>query len=348
VGGNIFWGRYMHDWSQASPLGTDYPFSKLNTLHRERYDAWVAGLECPTVPDLNLTSAQQEETLAFNCPPEYLPAAAEWFDILTLANNHTDNQGAEGFETTKEELDQAGIQFFGHYDPTVADELCQVVAVPATIAYSTDAGGGAKVPAAANKRQANATLPLVMCAYHGVFQIPPDESIELISKYAERLPVIAFGHMGAEYVATPDEIKTTAYHKMIDAGADMVLGDHPHWIQTTEAYKGKLIVYSMGNFMFDQQTDVERTRSAAVDITIRSGAPEVFEGWTEIAEQCRGDIDGCMDLAAERDLPKLALNYKFKAIGTRDSDHLARKAGAADQAAILDRLGWNQTMAHLD
>jgi len=76
--------------------------------------------------------------------------------------------------------------------------------------------------------------------------------------------------MGKEYVATPDELKTSIYHSMIDQGADMGLGDHPHWVQTSEAYKGKPIFYSMGNFMFDQQDTTEVTRSAAIDVTLKA------------------------------------------------------------------------------
>src|SRR4051812_5989444 len=51
--GNAFWGRYMNDWSMASPLKTAYPFSRLNEFNRKDYDAWITGLECPTVANFS-------------------------------------------------------------------------------------------------------------------------------------------------------------------------------------------------------------------------------------------------------------------------------------------------------
>ena len=95
--GDVYWGRYINDWSMKSQLKTAYPFSRLDEFDRDSYDAWVANLECPTVAGFTQTSAQEDATLSFNCSPEYLPQAAKWFDIVSLANNHTDNRGAEGF-----------------------------------------------------------------------------------------------------------------------------------------------------------------------------------------------------------------------------------------------------------
>ncbi|MDR0504881.1 MAG: CapA family protein [Bifidobacteriaceae bacterium] len=346
VGGNIFWGRHMNDWAQASQLGYEYPFSKLNTLHRERYDAWITGLECPTKPGINPSAAEQETILSFNCSPKYLPAAARWFTAFTLANNHTDNQGEEGFATTKQELSKVGIQYFGHYDPNRLDDLCNVITVPATVTYTNDA---VTPPASAAKRAANAELPLIMCGYHGVFQIPSPESLGVVARYADMMPVIALPHMGAEYQAEPDQIKTDTYRKLIDNGADMVLGDHPHWVQRAEVYHNKLIAYAMGNFMFDQQTDLERTRSAAMDITARATDPQAISGWTEIASQCRQNgPDQCVELAKQRGLPRLTLNYEFKVVGTRDDQHLTRRANKTELAAIKQRLGWSDVTRKLN
>ena len=220
--GDVYWGRYVNDWSMASPLKTGYPFSRLAEFDRDSYDAWIANLECPTVAGFSQTSIQEDTTLSFNCSPEYLPNAAKWFSIVSLANNHTDNRGVDGYAETKEHLDENGIQYFGHYDPEVLDDVCEVVALPVTVTYSDDT----------TKHQ---KLPIALCGYHGVFKIPPAESIAQIEKYADLMPVIAMPHMGAEYQTAPDSIRQTTYRAMIDAGADMVLGNHPHWIQSTES-----------------------------------------------------------------------------------------------------------------
>lgn len=334
--GNIFWGRYINDWSMASPLKTAYPFSRLNEFHRENYDAWIGGLECPTVPGDTQTSAQQEATLSFNCSPDYLPEFKKWFSIVTLANNHTDNRGVEGFDETKRQLDAVGIQYFGHYDPYVADDACEVVALPVTVTYSDQSKQSKK-------------LPVAMCGFHGVFKIPPADTIAQIQKYAPYMPVIAMPHMGVEYVATPNQLKTSTYRAMIDAGADMVLGDHPHWVQTTEAYKGKLIVYSMGNFMFDQQGSKELTRSAAINVVMNTTDVDSTQlaRWVALGEWCGTFKDDCLAQAKLQNLSKIPMSYKFGVVGTNDDSKITKPATEAQTAEILDRLQWAKTMSQL-
>ena len=58
-------------------------------------------------------------------------------------------------------------------------------------------------------------------------------------------------HSGEQYQARANERQRTVGHAAIDAGADVVIGHHPHWIQDIEFYKGKFIAYSLGNFVFD-------------------------------------------------------------------------------------------------
>jgi hypothetical protein len=122
--GNTFWGRYINDWSMSSKLKYAYPFSQLSEFNRDQYNAWISGLECPLVAGLNISSAEMDQTLTFNCSPNYLPEAAKWFTAFTLANNHTNDQGASGFKQTQQNLDKYGIQYFGNPDPTVTADVC--------------------------------------------------------------------------------------------------------------------------------------------------------------------------------------------------------------------------------
>jgi poly-gamma-glutamate synthesis protein (capsule biosynthesis protein) len=64
--------------------------------------------------------------------------------------------------------------------------------------------------------------------------------------------VIPYFHWGIEYTKDPTIDQQRAARAAIDAGADMVLGVHPHWVQGIESYKGRLIIYALGNFIFDQ------------------------------------------------------------------------------------------------
>lgn len=334
--GNIYWGRYINDWSMASPLKYAYPFSRLSEFDRNSYNAWISGLECPTKTGVSMTSAEEDATLTFNCSPDYLPEAAKWFTVVTLANNHTDNQGLDGFEETKEQLEKNGIQYFGHYDPTVIDDICEVIAVPVTV----EKDDGSK---------SDGKLPVATCGYHGVFQLPPQESVDVMQQYAEYMPVIAMPHMGAEYKTAPDELKISFYRGLIDGGADMVIGDHPHWIQNTESYNGHLIVYSMGNFIFDQQDTVEVTRSAAIHLLINDNDDDsdLLDKWLALGKTCGSFKDDCLEQATNQGLKKLDLTYRFGVVGSNDGDKINKPATAEQQSAILERLNWQTTIDQL-
>ncbi len=334
--GNVYWGRYINDWSMKSDLKTAYPFSRLNEFNRTKYDAWIAGLECPTVAGFTQTSIEEDTTLSFNCNPDYLPEAAKWFTAFTLANNHTDNRGAEGFAETRQQLEANKIQHFGNYDPYVTADACEVLSLPVKVTYN-------------DQSVKPAQLPVALCAYHGVFKIPPADAIAEITKYSQYMPVIVMPHMGKEYVATPDEIKTSTYRAFIDSGADMVLGDHPHWVQTTEAYKGKLIVYSMGNFIFDQQDSAEVTRSAAINVvmnTTNANSQEI-DKWLTLGKTCSTFKDECLNTAASLQFKELPMQYKYGVIGTDDGGKIVKPATEAQQASILQRLNWKNTMSQL-
>lgn len=332
--GNTFWGRYTQEYAAKSPLGHAYPFSRLNELGRENYDAWISGLECPMKASVHMTAAQQEENLQFNCSPDFLPEAKKWFTAFSLANNHTDNQGADGFAETQQHLEENGIQYVGHYDPAKLDDICEVIALPVTVRYSDNS----------TKKQ---QLPVAICAFHGVFKIPTEAAVAEMKQYSEVMPVIAMPHMGAEYKPVPDQIKTDFYHRLIDEGADVVLGDHPHWIQSTEAYKGKLIVYSMGNFMFDQDWNPELMRSAAIR-TVIAAKGDSLKDWLALGEKCQAYHDDCLAVAQQQHLTKLTTTYRFGAIGTQtDTRALTGIASASATQAILDRLRWAQTMSGL-
>jgi poly-gamma-glutamate synthesis protein (capsule biosynthesis protein) len=79
--------------------------------------------------------------------------------------------------------------------------------------------------------------------------------------------VIPFMHWGIEN-ELPSERETSFARKMIDAGADIVVGAHPHIIQRAEYYKGHLIVYSLGNFLFNGFTDPENLTGWALNLTV--------------------------------------------------------------------------------
>lgn len=333
--GNAFWGRMFTKWSPASGLGYAYPFSRLSEFGWSKYDATVAGLECPVVAGVHLTPAQQEANLKFNCEPEYLPEAKKWITAFMLANNHTDNQGAAGFAETQRHLQENGIQYVGNYDVDKLDDICEVLSIQAHI---TSAG-----------KTTIGDIPVAICAYHGVAKVPSAAAIARIQQYRDYMPVIAMTHMGTEYVASADPVRTATYHAMIDNGADMVLGDHPHWVQNTEAYKGHLIAYSMGNFIFDQQSNKEVTRAAGFSVRFEAKdiKPAVLAKWLAIGAECKTYHDDCLARIQAAKLTKLPYTYQIGVIGVDTSGRITHPASADVLSGILERLQWTTTKAGL-
>lgn len=325
--GDTYWGRYMNEWSQASPLKEAYPFSGLASFHRENYDAWIANLECPTVPGVSQPPKQEDTTLVFNCNPAYLKEAKKWFTAVSLANNHSDNQGADGFTETQMQLKSNNIAYFGHYDPESYKDLCTVIGV---------------------KTNTNESLPLALCGYHGVFKIPSEASLAVIKEYAAYMPVITVPHMGAEYKTTSDPIREKTFRAMIDNGADAVIAAHPHWVQNSEAYKGKPIFYSIGNFIFDQQANKEVTRSAPVAVTMLVSPKNLAQvtKWSHILETCTKD-QSCLDKAKQQNLPKLPVQTTYDIVPGDSSGKLTKAASPDISQGVLERLNWTTTKQQL-
>lgn len=337
VMGDVFWGRYVNDWAMKSEQKYAYPFQRLNEFNRGDYDAWIADMECPITNNPKVSSATEDTTLQFDCSPDYLTYAKDYFTAFMLANNHTDNQnGVAGWQETVQHLANNGIQSFGTFDPEDYSNLCNVLSLPARITMSDNTTKTAK-------------LPTVWCGYHGVFKTPSADSMAVMQRYTDKFNVIAMPHSGQEYKTGPDQIKTDFYRGLVDGGAEVVIGNHAHWIQNTESYKGHLITYSLGNFIFDQQDTVEVTRSAVLQITMSINAKDTpdLSKWIALGELCNGYDDSCLAMANQQQLAKLPIKFHFAVLGSNNSGKLVKPATDEQLASIKQRLDWNKTIAGL-
>ena len=339
--GTTFWGRRTNTMARESQLGVKYPFSQLDTLDRKNYDAWIGGLECP-VTDNGHNKAEEENIFKFNCDPDYLPEAAKYFTAFGLGNNHSDNQGGGvGLTTTRKYLDQNKIQYFGtpKYTGTASSELardtaeatnCDIVVLPINVTYD-------------NEETKKIQMPFGFCSAHGVFGVPAEDYLQNMKTYSTVVPTIAMPHMGAEYKSVHDTLRQNLYHKMIDYGVDAVIADHPHWSQDAEAYKGKLIIYSMGNFMFDQVFNKEVVRSAAIEANAKINIADVdFDKWNELGEGCLKDKKTCFTNIQNAKLPRLQVTWTYDYHATTSADtRITRLASAAEQADMGVRLKWS-------
>ncbi len=91
--------------------------------------------------------------------------------------------------------------------------------------------------------------------------------------------VIVFPHWGTEYTFGPTRQQRTLAHLAIDAGADMVIGNHPHWVQSVEVYKGKPIWYALGNFTFDQSWSEPTLEGVTLELTFRGST--LAQAWMD-------------------------------------------------------------------
>ncbi len=154
-------------------------------------------------------------------------------DVVTLENNHTGNYGAAGIDETIAHLDAADIAWA---DRTSA---AMIGVRGLTFGFLAFNGVGEAIDRKAMAAQIAALRP----------------QVDVLT--------VSF-HWGAEYVSLPQAAGGVApddpieiAHLAVDNGADLIIGNHPHWVQAAELYKGKFIAYAHGNFIFDQMWSYE-------------------------------------------------------------------------------------------
>jgi poly-gamma-glutamate capsule biosynthesis protein CapA/YwtB (metallophosphatase superfamily) len=171
--------------------------------------------------------------------------------------------------------------------------------------------------------------------------------MEVLERYAKVMPVFGFMQVGAEYFPTADQYQTDIGRKMIDLGSEFVIGNSPHWVQNSEVYKDKLIVYSTGNFIFDQ-LDAETNRGLNMDVTFKTSYDANMAKWLELGPSCAKRSDDCLDQAEKAGLKKIKLRYDFAPVASAGGyKQLTRKGDAALQAGVEQRLDWAKTLSQL-
>lgn len=241
VVGDVMLGRYVETLMKKN--GNDYPFVRIQEKVLKGHDLVIGNLEGP----IDTTHTQTpDSSLLFSFSPAVATILAQQkFSAMSLANNHSLDQGAGGIQDSRDALRKAGIDPVGHpQDITVAN------AVIKTIDDTT----------------------VAIIAFHATqSSFSLDDAITVIQDISLQRPnafVLVYPHWGTEYQAFSNSRQQALAHAFIDAGADAVLGHHPHVVEEAEVYKDHLIVYSLGNFIFDQYFSVETQQELAVDITI--------------------------------------------------------------------------------
>ena len=182
------------------------------------------------------------------------------FDVLSVANNHIWDFGPQAFADTLGYLAVSDISAVGGGRNDVEARTPVVRTVRgARIAYLayTDLLP-ASAGALASRSGANIWDEQLM-----------KEDVALARSMAD-VVVVSF-HTGTEYEIMHNATQERIYHAIIDAGADLVVGTHPHVVQDVERYNGKWIAYSLGNFVFDQNWSDETRKGLMLSATVEKG-----------------------------------------------------------------------------
>ena len=228
-------------------------------LARRARDWWagsryiIGNLECP------LTSIEQPvaKPITFRAAPRW----AGWlrrlgFTHVSLANNHTFDQHLAGLRATEQTAHMARLGTLGYRADSMAGCLPTLLgrdSSVAVLAYSEFRVGGAGEGCVCGRDFA--ALCERLAAYKTLF---PQRA------------VLVYLHWGTEYAGRPTELQQQQARTLIDCGAAAVVGAHPHVVQTVEFYRGRPILYSLGNFLFDQ-TRAATTLAVQADFDLRAG-----------------------------------------------------------------------------
>lgn len=197
--------------------GKDYFFQNVKSIFQED-DLTIANME----GTLTTLDTREEKQFAFKAPPEYAQILSSGsVEAVNMANNHSHDYGEQSYTDTLSALDQENIVHFGYDETAVMDVKGIKVGLVGIYELNDHLGREQQVK----------------------------DNIAKVKEEGAQLIIVIF-HWGNEKEEVPDSNQTTLGRLAIDEGADLVCGHHPHVLQGIETYKGKNIVYSLGNFCF--------------------------------------------------------------------------------------------------
>lgn len=165
---------------------------------------------------------REDKTFAFKAPASFAGIySCSSVEAVNTANNHSHDYGEQSFQNTMDALDAEGIVHFGYDETAVMDVK------------------GVKV----------GLIGIYELNDHLERKQQLEDNINKVKDEGAELVIVIF-HWGNEKETVPDSNQTTLGRLAIDLGADLVCGHHPHVLQGVEEYRGKNIVYSLGNFCF--------------------------------------------------------------------------------------------------
>lgn len=237
--GDMMLDRYVRRFIDNK--GVNALFANITPLLKDK-DMVVANLEGSIT---NFTPKPLDpDNVSFTFDPQIVPELKKLgFTHFSLANNHSLDFGAEGVRQTKELLDKENLKYFGDYKNQ------------ASLSYIESIGN----------------FKVALIGYHELFDPDTTSVINEIKNIRDKTDfIIVYPHWGIEYQTQFSKGQQIKAYQFIDAGADAVIGAHPHVIQPIEIYQNKPIFYSLGNFIFDQTFSKNTQQGLAVSIKLEN------------------------------------------------------------------------------
>jgi len=234
--GDIMMGRGVQKFTDQ--FGLSYPFENIKNIFKG-IDIILGNLEGPVTEEAPLIPLSSMSLVYSVEIVQELKKIG--FNLLTLANNHSLDKGEKVLEQTRNYLLDYGIQPLGDYrscDKKYYYRYHNILFIGANLVYKNQ---------------------------YCVAEI--EKNIKEIKQKDPSVFIIIIPHWGIEYVHRPNIFQEETSHTLIDAGADLIVGHHPHVVQSIEKYKDKLIFYSLGNFVFDMygSKDVQQELALGID-----------------------------------------------------------------------------------
>lgn len=274
----------------------NYPFAELGDFLSQA-DITFANLETPLTPGRVIQSGE----MTFRSDPKMAQVLKDQgFDIVSLANNHTPNFGAKGLRDTFQFLDEVQVAYVGAGENALR-AYAPIYLERSGLKFAFIAHNDSDVVPASYRAGDNTP---------GTALIDEAELKTAITEARSQADLVIISmHSGTEYVPGPNSRQTKFARAAIDYGADLVIGHHPHVIQSVEEYKGKYIFYSLGNFVFDQSWSQDTADSLAVKFFFTKDGLQSFSLYPlrmyRLAQPQTAD-----EVSAERILKRLKLDLE--------------------------------------
>jgi len=235
-------------------------------------DVVIANLECPATT----INEPINKKFIFRAEPIWLSDLKDHgITHLNMANNHSMDQGRKGLVDTNKNIIENGLTPLGYGEDIIQACLPQLIVTNPRKVYVLSS---LQVPSE------NWTfLEDKPCVCEADFESISRTIKELKQKEPNSILIIQL-HWGAEHTLVPLTSQKQQAYTLIDAGADGVIGHHPHTVQTVESYKDKPIYYSIGNFIFDQNKPIN-ARGLLVRVKIEKDQV-IFSDYEFSIEKC--------------------------------------------------------------